>query len=223
MNPEAFRDFTVNKTRYDKDHRYGFTPRPSTPLLNLPSLTELARLLADDTGEHENLWQCASDGVAPRVTLHVKAAYGNIGASELITFKVDTGAFTSTLSEETTLALNIDRTLQDGEELTLESGRGAGGQTIIGVHRWISVSLGSVFQQIPVLVPPSSTDRASIDQQRQDCGLPVGLPPRNNLLGMAQILGNYLVCLDESSLYVFRDIYSRRERYQASTSPRRPR
>jgi hypothetical protein len=179
----------------------------------LPSLSELVGILRFDPVEHESIWQFAIDGPVPNVTLDVKALYGETGASESITFKVDTGAFTSTLSEKSTVDLEIDRTLRNGEVLRLACGLGAGGQTIVGVHRWISIGLGGVYQQIPVLVPPDLSDQEALDKQRKQDGLPMGLPPRSNLLGMAQIFGNYLLCLDQDNLYAFRDIFSRRQRY----------
>jgi len=204
--------FEADDGRYDKHHKYSYTPPWSGTIASLPSLSELVGTLYFDSEEHERNWRLAVRGPVPNVTLDVVALYDGTGAAKRITFKVDTGAYTSTLSEESTVDLNIDRTLRNGEVFRLVTGQGAGGQKIVGVHRWICIELGGVYQRIPVLVPPDLSGQKALDQQPKVGGFPIGLPPKHNLLGMAQILGNYMLCLDQDSLYVFRDNLSRRQR-----------
>jgi hypothetical protein len=199
--------FEADDNKYAPHVRFGFEEPWLLPIPLLPSRSELVNILGIDLEEHERIWQLAADGPIPKVELNVMSSYGYIGRSQAVTFVVDTGAFSSTLKEETADLLNIDRTLQRGESPGF--GHGAGGQRIVGVHRWISVQLGGVWQEVPVLVPP---EREVLEQRELD-GLPVGLPPKNDLLGRAQILGNYLLCLDQDSLYAFRDMFSRRQRY----------
>lgn len=207
------RDNVINTAIYNAFDRLPFTDRQIPQLLALPQLSELADIVATDAEEHKQIWTTAVRTSRPSSTLLTKAAYGR-GAVTDLKFKLDTGAFTSTLDEASTQELEIDRTLARGEKLF--PARGVGGQRIVGLMRWIAVYLGGEWQTIPVLVPPSPL----LLQQGNAGPDALGRPPQRNLLGRAQVLGNYLFVVDDHQAYVFRDRSSNRRAY-ASAALRR--
>jgi hypothetical protein len=206
--------YEVDRTKYAVCWGHPHVQQWPGPILQLPTLSELSRILYFDVKEHERIWRCAACGCQPKVLLNVMAAYGDVGGVKDLVFDVDTGAVTSTLNEKSTKELKIDRTLRPGESLW--TGIGVGGQSIVGVHRWIKVRLGGAWQEIPVLVPPEPV----VLCQRTPDNNRLGLVPQRNLLGRAQIMDNYFLCLDSCTVYAFRDILSRRQCYSSDSLTR---
>lgn len=209
MNGRSFRAgsvFNVDNEKYYAPFCYDFFPARQDPIPKLPSLSELTRILDFDTQEHLEIWKFAAYRPSANVKLPVRASY-NAGGSAQIEFEIDTGAFASTLDENSADALNIDRQQRNCEEL--QPSEGIGGQVVVGLRRWISIELAGVWQEVPVLVPPESFALQEPTKDKQ----PVCLVPNGNLLGRAQILENYLLCLDAARLYAFRDIFSVRRPY----------
>ena len=120
------------------------------------------------------------------------------GVSRRVGMNISTSASVSRLSGHTADRLGIGRRMGPADRAIVLSSMS--GHPVVGVARNVSVFLGGVTQEIRVAVEP---DQVSMRLLERKHGLDIS-PCKQDILGRADILENYLLCLNAERLYAFR-------------------